>query len=45
MIKNTKGETALQASESSSLSAVHEQVAELIADHLAGADNESKEEL
>ena len=44
LIKNKAGETALQASESSKLSKVHDQVAELIALHLAG-DGDSKQEL
>ena len=36
LIKNTQQERALQASESSKFSKVHDQVAELIALHLAG---------
>ena len=48
LIKNTQQEAALQASESSKLSKVHDQVAELIALHLAGDGDlagDSKQEL
>ena len=44
LLKNNAGETALQASEHSMLSKVHDQVAEMIALHLAG-DGDGKQEL